>query len=118
MNNTDWRVPQGTTALRTFTYTNKLTGTPVNLTGAVIYFTAKENYKIPDTEALIKKEAEIIDAVNGKFKISLSKADTLKEIAKYMYDIIIDFNPESSDSVKMQLVPPSVFEITPTMRAS
>ena len=52
---------------------------PVDITGCVIWFTGKSSLNLPDDEADIQVQGEIIDAVNGIGKIILpyDKTNTL-----------------------------------------
>lgn len=72
-------------------------GAPFDLTGSTIRFTAKrikDEFSTNDTSAIIRKDnaalggVAIIDALNGKFNISLSSIDT-QESGTFLYDIQI-----------------------------
>jgi hypothetical protein len=63
---------------------------PVDLTGATIYFTAKENISDDDDDAVIKKDiTDITNPTTGKATITLTAADTNITVGQYVYDIVI-----------------------------
>jgi hypothetical protein len=65
------------------------TGTPIDLTGATIWFTMKPAITDDDTNAVIQKQVTShTDAVNGETEIVLTNADTQNLVlGTYYYDI-------------------------------
>ena len=55
----------------------------VNLTGSIVKFTIK---KKANTEIIIQKTLTVIDAVNGKVKVSLSNTETILLSWTYVFD--------------------------------
>lgn len=74
-------------------FTVERAGAPLDLSGAKIWFTIKEEESDTDAEALLQYDSdtvsdiEITDAVNGKFIIHLQSADTLQLNGVWLYDI-------------------------------
>ena len=56
------------------TWTEKATGNPIDLTGSSVEFDCK------DLE--FSKAATVTDAVNGKYELSIAKADTEGKVSK------------------------------------
>lgn len=67
-------------------------GTPVNLTGASLRFTAKRNYR--DETALIEKVngqgIEVLDAANGLARVTIEPADTATLPTDCMSTLVYD----------------------------
>jgi hypothetical protein len=64
------------------------TGTPIDLTGATIWFTMKSAITDDDTNAVIQKQVtNHIDAINGVTEIVISSAETQDlKLGSYYYD--------------------------------
>jgi hypothetical protein len=68
-------------------------GTPLELTGAKIWFTVKQEVSQSDEEALLQyttddnSQIEIIDAPGGAFVIHLKSDDTGEMAGSWIYDI-------------------------------
>ena len=59
----------------------------IDITGATVFFTVKENKADSDNDALIKKDqSSHVDAVNGQTKITLTNSDTNIRVGNYHYD--------------------------------
>ena len=79
---------RGDTLRYKLTFKDADTQTPVDLTGASIWFTLKSNISEPDNEAAIQVHTEThIDAVNGKTEIVVPASETNNlDISTYFYD--------------------------------
>jgi hypothetical protein len=109
----EWQIARGDSDFFEIEITDEQTSTPVDITGAVIYFTVKNSSNEPDSAALIYKEiSEHIDAINGKTRFDLLSTDTNKPIGRYLYDLIIVF--PTGD--RKHLIPPSPFIITSSIK--
>jgi hypothetical protein len=68
-------------------------GIAVDLTGAVLWFTAKRSARDPDSSAVLAKDTvgggvAVVDAVAGSFRVVLSEADTGGvPVGRYAYSI-------------------------------
>lgn len=63
-------------------------GVAINITGAVIRFTAKYKYADLDTSAIIQKTATLVTPVSGIFSITIAKTDvTSLYLVRGVYDI-------------------------------
>ena len=65
---------EGESKVYPHTYTQKASGDPVDLTGSSIEFDCDDDS--------FNKTAVITDAVNGKYNLELSEADTLGKVSK------------------------------------
>ena len=65
-----------------------LDGNPINLTGAVVFLTAKKNKQAPDADAVIRKEVSAHTAPTlGQTEFTLTAEDTDITSGSYFYDI-------------------------------
>jgi len=109
----DWLIAQGDTDFMEIEIVDEETNVPVDISGAVIYFTVKKSYSDIDSQAVIYKEiTEHTDPINGKSRFDILSSDTNKPISKYLYDLIITF----PTGERKHLIPPSNFTITPTVK--
>jgi len=69
-------------------------GNPINLTGAKIWFTMKQNLMQDDSEAAVQKEiTNHTNAAQGESQIVLTHDDTNNLSGTYYYDIqLVDAN--------------------------
>jgi len=89
-------IPEKTT--RVFELIFRKNGSPVDITGWTIFFTAKTNMSNLDEEAVISKTVtEHSDALQGKTLISLSETDTAITPKSYYYDIKYNDNDSPSN---------------------
>jgi len=113
MSEFDWQIARGDTDYLEIEITDEETAMPVDITGAVIYFTVKKSSADSDQEALIYKEiSEHIEPINGKSRLDILSTDTNLPIGRYLYDLVIIF--PSGD--RKHLIPPSNFIITSTVK--
>lgn len=80
---------RGDTQTYKITIRDKVTGTPVDITGSTFWFTLKEFPDLPDSEASIQKSVtNHADPTNGVTIITLTPADTgsLSPNTRYYYD--------------------------------
>lgn len=113
MNEFDWQISKGDTDFIEIDIVNEETNVPIDITGAVIYFTVKKTSSDPDSSALIFKEiTEHTDAINGKSRLDLLISNTNLPIGRYLYDLVIVF--PTGD--RKHLISPSPFVITPTLK--
>jgi hypothetical protein len=74
-------------------FTVERAGTPLDLTGAKIWFTVKESFNESDAEALLAyssddtSQIEITNVLNGEFIVHLKAADTEVMAGTWSYDI-------------------------------
>lgn len=109
----EWQIARGDSDFFEIEIADEETTTPVDITGAAIYFTVKNSSTEPDSQALIHKEiTEHIDAVNGKSRFDLLPSDTNKPTGRYLYDLIIVF--PTGD--RKHLITPSPFIITSSIK--
>lgn len=91
---------------------------PGDLTGALIWFTIKNQVTDSDNDAVLLKrssnnggsdsEAMVTDGPNGIIEIYISPADTVNlSEAEYWFDIVI----ETASGIKMQAVDPRIMKI-------
>jgi hypothetical protein len=67
-------------------------GVALDITGYIVFLTAKEKISDIDASAKISKTITVVagvDATNGKCTISLSTAETAITVGSYVYDIQI-----------------------------
>lgn len=92
--NQDITVKRGNTLPIDLTITDA-TGTPVDLTGATVYFTAKtaeSDTDATDTNASIKKDVtDHTDPTAGETTILLDADDTTVNPGNYFYDITVKY---------------------------
>ncbi len=79
---------RGDTLRYKLTFKNADTKEPIDLTGASVWFTLKENVNDPDSEAAIQVHTENhLDPTNGKTEIVVPASETNNlEIKTYFYD--------------------------------
>jgi hypothetical protein len=82
-------IKRGNALTATCTLTHTSTGTPIDLTGCTILFTAKElnDDGTDDTDAIISSTLAISEAVNGTAILSLSATDTDVTEKTYKADV-------------------------------
>lgn len=113
MSEFEWSIARGDTDYLEIEVLDEETEAPVDITGAVIYFTVKKSSSDSDQEALIYKEIlEHTDSVNGKSRLDILSTDTNLPIGRYLYDLVIVF----STAERKHLIPPSPFTITSTVK--
>jgi hypothetical protein len=62
-------------------------GNAIDITGATVFFTVKENKADSDNDSLIKKDqSSHSDPTNGKTTITLTNSDTNIRVGNYHYD--------------------------------
>ena len=77
----------------THEFTAQVDGSALDLSGATIWLTIKDDTTDPDTEAKLAystaedTEVKITDATAGKFSVYLKQADTAKLEGSWQYDI-------------------------------
>lgn len=109
----EWQIARGDSDCLEIDITDDDTDLPIDITGAVIYFTVKKSSNESDSEAIIYKEiTEHIDAINGKSELMLLSSDTNMESGRYLYDLIIVFQAGE----RKHLIPPSPFIITTSIK--
>jgi len=84
----DFEVVQSDT--KTWRFTAKHHGQPLNLTGYEFFFTVKKLIKDPDSRAVIAKHitcANDAESIAGHAFISLSSTESNIPLGNYMYDI-------------------------------
>ena len=81
-------------------------GTPINITGYTVFFTAKKNLSDSDASAAIKKDiTSHSDPVNGKTLVSLAPADTSSlAIGNYHWDLQLKSGAGAITSVTKQIL--------------
>lgn len=81
-------------------------GTPVNITGYTVFFTAKKNLSDADNSAAIKKDiTSHSDPTNGKTIVSLAPADTASlAVGKYHWDLQLKSGSGAISSVSKQML--------------
>ena len=79
---------RGDTKTYDFTfYLDTAQTTPLNLTGAKVWFTIKRDYQAKDADALVDKQLTITNAALGKATVKLSQTDTALSLGTYYYDV-------------------------------
>lgn len=77
---------KGDTASIKCTFT--LDGVAINLNGATVFFTVKENLSDPDASAIISKTVTVHDdPTNGITYVDLTSSDTNKTPNEYYWDL-------------------------------
>ncbi|MEI8390459.1 MAG: hypothetical protein WCG23_11320 [bacterium] len=113
MSDFDWQIARGDTDYLEIEVVNEDTDSPVDITGAVIYFTVKKSSSESDAEALIFQEITAhTDSINGKSRLDILSSDTDLPIGRYLYDLVIVF--PAGD--RKHLISPSPFIITSTVK--
>lgn len=113
MSEFDWQMARGDSDYLEIEVVDEDTDSPVDITGAAIYFTVKKSSSDSDESALIYKEiSEHTDSINGKSRLDVLSTDTNLPIGRYLYDLVIIF--PSGD--RKHLIPPSNFIITSTVK--
>jgi len=113
MSDFNWQIARGDTDFLEIEVINEDTEAPVDITGAVIYFTVKKSSSESDLEALIYKEISgHTDSINGKSRLDILSTDTDLPIGRYLYDLVIVF-PQGD---RKHLISPSPFIITSTVK--
>lgn len=76
-------------------------GTPIDITGAIVYFTVKKSHYDPDDKAVIRKViTNHIDAANGITGFTIEYEDTANlKLGSYYFDIRIVFPGEQVTTV-------------------
>lgn len=82
-------------------------GTPVDITGAVLKLTVKKDDTLSDTNSLIQVTGSIVNGTAGTATFSLTTTSTNKPAGIYKYDIKVKRTSGAVDTV----VYPDDFEI-------
>jgi hypothetical protein len=97
---------------------NPMTTTPVDLTGATIYFTIKDWLWDADSEAILQLDSTgskvvITDATNGKFTVKVEKEDLINlPTDKYRYDIQVKLGQDAGGLSAGDIITPYIGEYT------
>lgn len=92
---------RGNTQTVTTEFIDDVNDTPINITGATVYFTVKNSYDDPDSAALIAKTVTShTDPTNGETQFVLSATDTDIEPREYYYDLKIQFMSGTVNSIQ------------------